>query len=62
MMKISKEEAMELMSQGFQFADVHTGSNGVLHRTHSHHKTYYMTESIKALDALVLIREKAFGR
>ena len=62
MMKITKEEAMELINQGFQFADWKTGSNGVLHRTHAHHTTYYMTESVKALDALIEIREKQFGR
>lgn len=58
MMKITKDEAMELMRKGFQFADRYTGSNGVLHRTHAHHTTYYMTESIKAIDALIEIREK----
>lgn len=56
MLKISKDEAMELMNRGFKFSDKR--NNGVLHRTNSHHRTYYMTETIKAIDALIEIRDK----
>lgn len=56
MMKITREEAMELNKKGFQFASY--GVNGVIHRTNTHHRTYYLTESNKALDALIELREE----
>ena len=57
MIKISKEEAMELQKRGFKFAGWNTGSKGVIHRTNTHHRHYLMTESEKALDALIEIRK-----
>ena len=56
MLKISKEEAKELYRQGFKYAS--ESDHGVIHKTHSHHTTYYLTETDKALDVLILIREK----
>lgn len=56
MLRISKEEAKELHKQGFKYAG--EDSRGVIHVTHSHHASHYLTETDKALDALILIREK----
>ena len=56
MIRISKEEAKELHEQGFKYAS--ESPNGVIHKTHSHYISYYLTETDKALDALILIREK----
>lgn len=56
MIRISKEEAKELHEQGFKYAS--ESPNGVIHKTHSHYVSYYLTETDKALDALILIREK----
>ena len=57
MLRIKKEEAMALNKKGFKFANYKTGSEGVLHRTTAHHKSYYLTETPKALDALIEIRK-----
>lgn len=56
MLRISKQEARELNKQGFKYAS--ETPNGVIHKTHSHHASYYLKETDKALDALIEIREK----
>jgi hypothetical protein len=56
MLRITNEEARKLREQGFKYASEST--NGVIHKTHSHHSSYYLKETDKALDALILIREK----
>ena len=43
---------MELQKLGHKF-----GSEGTLHRTYSKHKTYYLTESKKAMSDLDKIRK-----
>ena len=56
MIRIKKEEALALNKMGFKFANSKTGSEGVLHKTTGHHTSYYLTESSKALDALIKYR------
>lgn len=56
MLRISKEEAKELYERGFKYAN--ESAHGVIHKTHAHYTSYYLTETDKALDALILIREK----
>ena len=56
MLRITKDEARQLRNQGFKYASEST--HGPIHVTHSHHTSYYLTETDKALDALILIREK----
>ena len=56
MLRISDKEAKELRKQGFKY--VSESNDGVLYKTHSHHVSYYLKETDKALDALILIREK----
>ena len=50
--KITKSECMELQKLGHRF-----GNEGTLHHTYAKHKTYYLTESKKALVDLDKIRE-----
>lgn len=50
--KITKHECIELRKLGHRF-----GSEGTLHRTYAKHKTYYLTESKKALADLDNIRK-----
>lgn len=49
---ITKQECMELQKLGHKF-----GSEGTLHRTYTKHKTYYLTESKKAMSDLDNIRK-----
>lgn len=56
MLRITKEEAKELKNQGFKYAS--ESIHGVIHKTHAHYTSYYLTETDKALDALILIRER----
>lgn len=56
MLRITNEEAKKLREQGFKYANEST--NGVIHKTHAHYSNYYLKETDKALDALILIREK----
>lgn len=53
MVKINKNELNYLLSQGFTFPDY-------LHKTHSKHPTYYVTEN-KAYDVLKKYRESAMS-
>lgn len=55
MIKISNEEAKKLHEQGFKYAG--ESDHGVIHVTHAHHTSHYLTETDKALDALIEIRE-----
>lgn len=50
--QIFKAESFALQKMGHKF-----GSEGVLHKSHSRHPKYYLTESKKALSDLNRIRE-----
>lgn len=49
---ITKQESIELQKLGHKF-----GSEGTLHRTYSKHKSYFLTESKKAMSDLDKIRK-----
>ena len=55
MYKISREEVTELKKRGFKYAN--EDEHGVIHKTNAHYTSYYITETPKALDALIEIRE-----
>ena len=61
MLKIKKEEAQALEKMGFGYTSSDFSGAGssknVIFVTKGHHRHYYLTESAKALDALIEIRQ-----
>lgn len=49
---ITQKECIELQKLGHKF-----GNDGTLHHTYTKHKTYYLTESKKAMNDLMQIRK-----
>lgn len=55
MIKINKNERDYLVSKGFKFGSA-------IHRTYSHHPTYYVTENDRVLKILYDYRDKVVSK